>query len=239
MEEEWFVGRRGTRSGPFPTDTVRRMVAAGEIRPSDLVWTEGMVDWVPLATVRELSPAPVPALGPLAIPPAVASDNPYAAPAASDFPVDAMADASGAPLRYAGYMPRVAATLIDVVLLMIVSVASTFGFAMLFGALLAGDLETAGAATQGCGQIVSLIIGVIYFVVLETSTKQGTLGKQLLGIKVTDMRGGRIGVGRALARYFAKIITGCTFGIGYLTPLFTDRKQTLHDMVAGCLALRK
>ena len=78
-----------------------------------------------------------------------------------------------------------------------------------------------------------------YYVTAETSKKQGTWGKQILGIKVTDLQGNRITVGRAIARYFAKVITGLTLGIGLLMPLFTDKKQTLHDMIAGCLALKE
>ncbi|NBW87947.1 MAG: RDD family protein, partial [Planctomycetia bacterium] len=72
----------------------------------------------------------------------------------------------------------------------------------------------------------------------ETSAKQGTWGKQIVGIKVTDIQGRRITTGRAIGRFFAKIITGMTCGIGYLLPLFTDRKQTLHDLISECLALK-
>jgi uncharacterized RDD family membrane protein YckC len=83
------------------------------------------------------------------------------------------------------------------------------------------------------------LIGLAYYVVLETSPKQGTWGKQIVGIKVTDMSGNRITIGRAIGRYFAKFITAFTCGIGLLMPLFTEKKQTLHDMIAGCLALKK
>ena len=58
-------------------------------------------------------------------------------------------------------------------------------------------------------------------------------------IKVTDLYGRRITTGLAVGRFFAKIITNLTCGIGYLLPLFTDRKQTLHDLICGCLALKK
>jgi uncharacterized RDD family membrane protein YckC len=46
-------------------------------------------------------------------------------------------------------------------------------------------------------------------------------------------------VGRAIGRYFAKLLNIFTCGIGLLMPLFTEKKQTLHDMIAGCLALKK
>lgn len=238
MADEWFVGRQGTRSGPYPTDVVRRMVAAGEIRPGDLVWREGMADWVPLSSVPGLGPAPATSPVPLSAAQPM-SDNPYAAPSAVDFPVEVITTATGGPFVYADFLSRVAAALIDGVVLLVAVVTSMFAIGAFFGVMSGGDLESVGAAVQGCGQLAGIIIGVTYYVVLESSVKQGTWGKQLLGIKVTDMQGNRISGGRALGRYFARFITNCTFGIGYLTPLFTEQKQTVHDMICGCLALRK
>ena len=80
---------------------------------------------------------------------------------------------------------------------------------------------------------------IVYFVGYETSAKQGTWGKQIVGIKVTDLDGRPITTGRAVGRFFAKILSNLTCGIGYLLPLFTEKKQTLHDLICGCLALKK
>jgi len=56
---------------------------------------------------------------------------------------------------------------------------------------------------------------------------------------VTDLNGNRISFGRASGRFFSKIISGLIpFGIGYILAGFTERKQALHDMIAGCLVLR-
>jgi uncharacterized RDD family membrane protein YckC len=76
-------------------------------------------------------------------------------------------------------------------------------------------------------------------VALDSSSKQGTWGKQIVGLKVTDLQGGRIGVGRAIGRFLARYLSGCSCGIGFLLPLFTERKQTLHDLICGCLVLKK
>jgi uncharacterized RDD family membrane protein YckC len=56
---------------------------------------------------------------------------------------------------------------------------------------------------------------------------------------VTDLEGRRIGFGRATGRYFAKILSSLTLFIGYLMAGFTEKKQALHDMIAGTLVLRK
>jgi uncharacterized RDD family membrane protein YckC len=101
------------------------------------------------------------------------------------------------------------------------------------GGLVAGGVDVADAAAAQAA------VDGVYFVGYETSDKQGTWGKQILGIKVTDLYGRRITTGLAVGRFFANIISNLTCGIGYLLPLFTDRKQTLHDLICGCLALKK
>ncbi len=74
---------------------------------------------------------------------------------------------------------------------------------------------------------------------MESSSKQATLGKMALGIIVTDVNGERIGFGRATGRFFGKIVSGMIFYIGYIMAGFTDRKQALHDMMAGTLVVNK
>jgi uncharacterized RDD family membrane protein YckC len=75
---------------------------------------------------------------------------------------------------------------------------------------------------------------------MESSSYQGTLGKMALGLTVTDLEGRQISFGRATGRYFSKIITGfIPLGIGYAMAGFTEKKQALHDIIAGCLVLRK
>jgi uncharacterized RDD family membrane protein YckC len=79
----------------------------------------------------------------------------------------------------------------------------------------------------------------LYFALLESGPVQATFGKRIMGLKVTDMAGERISFGRASGRFFGKLITGMIpFGIGYMMAGFTDRKQALHDLIAGTLVIR-
>ena len=87
--------------------------------------------------------------------------------------------------------------------------------------------------------IISASIQWLYFSLMESSVWQATLGKKALGLTVTDLEGRRISFGRATGRYFAKILSTLTIGIGYLMAGFTAKKQALHDMIAGTLVLRK
>ncbi|HET8924168.1 MAG TPA: RDD family protein [Candidatus Acidoferrum sp.] len=86
----------------------------------------------------------------------------------------------------------------------------------------------------------SLVLTWLYHALMESSEWQATLGKKFLGLAVTDMAGQRVSFGRATGRHFAKIITNMVpLLIGYLMAAFTQKRQALHDMIAGCLVLRR
>ena len=72
---------------------------------------------------------------------------------------------------------------------------------------------------------------------MDSSSKQGTLGKMAIGIKVTDLEGKRITFGRATGRHFGKYLSYFTMYIGYLMAAFTQKRQALHDIIAGTLVL--
>ena len=55
--------------------------------------------------------------------------------------------------------------------------------------------------------------------------------------RVTDLGGQPIGFGRASGRYFARILSSLILMIGYLMAAFTARKQSLHDLLSGCLVV--
>ncbi|MEZ5012420.1 MAG: RDD family protein [Bacteroidales bacterium] len=61
-----------------------------------------------------------------------------------------------------------------------------------------------------------------------------------LGLKVTDMEGGRISFARATGEsHGRKIISGMILYIGYILAGLTEKKQALHDMMAACLVVKK
>jgi len=85
--------------------------------------------------------------------------------------------------------------------------------------------------------IVIVLIQWLYHALMESSSKQGTVGKIVLNLKVVDLVGNRISFGRATGRFFGKILSGLIFNIGYIMAAFTEKKQALHDMLAGCLVI--
>ena len=83
------------------------------------------------------------------------------------------------------------------------------------------------------------IVGIAYFCGMESSSKQGTLGKMALGIQVVDMNDNRISFGRAFGRYFGKLLSGCLCYIGFIMVGFTQKKQGLHDILAATQVINR
>ncbi len=151
------------------------------------------------------------------------------------------------PRVYAGFWLRVAAYIIDAILLSIVNWILTF--LVVGSSMSAAMMSPDGAVDPAAAQAmmskiwmaygISLVIGWLYFAYMESSKNQGTLGKMALSIKVTDMDGNRISFGRATGRFFAKLISGLILLIGYIMVAFTEKRQGLHDMIANTLVVKK
>jgi len=86
-------------------------------------------------------------------------------------------------------------------------------------------------------QILLSIVSVAYFVGFESSAKQATWGKQIVGLRVEGIRGERISVGKALGRYASKCLSYLTFGLVFFMPLFTKRRQAMHDLMAATVVV--
>jgi uncharacterized RDD family membrane protein YckC len=140
-------------------------------------------------------------------------------------------------MEYAGFWRRFAALAIDAILLGIIQ---TIIMMVFVGGVMAtdGGEEAAGAAVLIIN-LAMIVAGWLYFAIMESSKRQATLGKMMIGIVVTDVNGQPIGFGKATGRYFGKLVSGIILGIGYLMVAFTQRKQALHDIMAGCLVVRK
>lgn len=155
------------------------------------------------------------------------------------------------PSPYAGFWLRFVAYLID-------SAVVTFGLGIfIIGAIVflgVGFFRGLGQDIDRADEVIPVVVVMVlclaalvftagiwlYYAWMESSVKQGTLGKMALGLIVTDMQGMRVTFGRATGRFFAKMITGMIpFFIGYFMAGFTEKKQALHDMIASCLVLRR
>lgn len=146
----------------------------------------------------------------------------------------------GPRLHYAGFWKRFGASILDGLIVASVSFAA-FGASRLPNGQTSPDeafrvLFSAHGLLEG---LRGFLIQWAYYAVMESSPQQATLGKMAAGIKVADLNGNRLGFGRATGRYFGKIASTIFCGGGYLMAAFTEKKQTLHDMMASTLVLEK
>jgi uncharacterized RDD family membrane protein YckC len=155
-------------------------------------------------------------------------------------------------LQYGGFWLRLAAHLIDSFILGIplglVAIVLFFLFGG-FGLMLhrnAVDSHAAAAFAAPIffgilfGMIFSIGMYWLYFAGMESSERQATFSKAAMSLRVTDLQDRRLTFGHATGRFFAKIITGMIpLGIGYFMAGFTEKKQALHDMIAGTLVMRR
>lgn len=137
-------------------------------------------------------------------------------------------------MKYAGFWKRFVAAFLDGIILYILG--ALIGF--VFGLLYATALRTA-EGLEAISLILGFVISWLYYALMESSSQQATLGKQAMGIIVTDLNNNRISFARATGRYFAKIISGIILLIGYIMAAFTEKKQALHDIIASTLVISK
>ena len=157
------------------------------------------------------------------------------------------------PTNYAGIGARFLAALIDSAIIGIpIGIISTVLSAMMAVRVIHRTgretnmnpgmaVETMGAFFAGMGfiMIISVLLSWAYFAMMESSGWQGTVGKKIMGIQVTDLNGARISLGRATLRLAVKAFLSSWFLIGYIMAFFTQRKQSLHDLIAGTLVLTR
>jgi len=148
--------------------------------------------------------------------------------------------------EYAGFWLRLAAYIIDYFVLgfVIGTMVIFVGLAMGLSTAIFYDMED--TANQMVVITLSIIFGIVsfaaswlYYAVLESGSYQGTLGKMVINLKVTNMEGERISFARASGRFFGKILSSFVIYIGYIMIGITEKKQGLHDILAGCLVVRK
>jgi len=174
---------------------------------------------------------------------AVPAAQVYAQPAPASWPAAAALPA----VAYAGFWLRFVAWIIDYIVLRIASsiLLLPFGASLGLRQFLRNHRPTSPEelvplfTSMGRIFLLTIVLTWLYYALLESSVWQATLGKKALGLEVTDLAGSRIQFGRATGRYFARWLSVMTIGIGYIMAGFTEKKQALHDILAGTLVIRK
>ena len=154
---------------------------------------------------------------------------------------------------YAGFWLRFVAYIIDYIIIYVVQSFIFIPVLGLLGITFASNMEnvenmseaeTLGMigsimAVAGATALLTTVIAILYWSLMESSKFQATVGKLALGLKVTDMEGKNLDLTKSLIRNVCKIISGMIIFIGYIMAGFTEKKQGLHDIIAGTLVVKK
>jgi uncharacterized RDD family membrane protein YckC len=155
--------------------------------------------------------------------------------------------------NYAGFWLRFVAVLIDGLLIGVVQFVAIMPLLAIFGIGVASNIENMESMDEAQAvsmvgsmmamglavQVVFVVIQTLYFSLMESSGKQATIGKMVLGLKVTDINGEKLDFAKALVRNLGKIVSTFIMFIGYIMAGFTEKKQALHDMMASTLVVKK
>jgi uncharacterized RDD family membrane protein YckC len=148
-----------------------------------------------------------------------------------------------AAVRYAGFWLRVGAALIDGIILFIAG--SIFQYAVL-GARVASPVFDPAHPEAHIGETLA-VFGIAWLIGAVTGAayeggfvyKLGaTPGKMALGLKVVRPSGAPVGLGRAVGRYFAKMLSAMILGIGYIMVGFDSQKRGMHDMICDTRVIK-
>ena len=250
---EIHINRSGTQFGPYLLKELKDYLKAGNLRFSDLVWFEGVSEWVPLSRIPGVAdglnslgsaapPPPKPPPTPAApgTPPLInpASTAPSALPikaqAADESEVEkeeVAADNSTEKHSFetgnlAPHSARAIAGLVDGLILFLV-------VGILIG--------ITGAATEFSGTLVFagvvayFLLGWLYYGLGESSQAGGFIGKRMSKIKVVRLSDDQVpGFGISSLRAILKILLSLTIILPFIVFL-TPRRQGLHDLACGTI----
>ena len=136
-------------------------------------------------------------------------------------------------LEYVGFWMRVLATLIDAVLLLIVTLP--FSIMVYGGDYLSSNRFILGPADFLINWVAPAVIVILFWVTIGQ-----TPGKAAIGARIVDAdTGGPISAGTAILRYLGYSVSFIVLSLGYLWVGFDARKQGWHDHLAGTVVVRR
>ncbi len=265
---DWYYSDGRQQFGPVNQAEFDAMLAAGRFNDQTLVWRSGMAEWAPLASVAQMVSAAgstesgsAPASPASSIPAVrfclqcgtghapedlLEVGNGVVCASCKDVWLQRLREGvlpgglSQERRNYAGFWIRVGAALTDMIVLWILETLITLTFSLGLSRSIIGRHPTAGPMFGffSAFLIVDLGIAILYesaFVVYKGATP----GKLALSLEVIREDGTRPGWGLAIGRYFAKLVSSFTMGIGFIMVGLDDEKRGLHDRICNTRVIRK
>ncbi len=129
--------------------------------------------------------------------------------------------------EYAGFWIRVAASLLDSLIIIVI------GFVIVLPVIMINE------SLLSAMSFVLYPAYFLYYPIMESSRHQATFGKKAVGLMVTNESLEPISFMTALGRNLGKILSALILYIGYIMVAFTEKRQGLHDIISHTLVIKK
>ncbi|MEY2599876.1 MAG: hypothetical protein RLZZ142_2135 [Verrucomicrobiota bacterium] len=234
---DWYYAENGAQVGPVSELEIRDFVAQGRLNGTTLVWNQTLSGWEPLAVA-------LPEVQTLA-----GEGRRVGGVVVADADKDRMVqrlregaeEGLGTEVRYGGFWLRLMAKILDGVIQQIPMYFINKGIASAWGLnpSAVASLEQGSEVFMviGVQMSVGLVLGCLYSALLNARFG-ATLGKKALGLRVVTENGANLSIGRAVARYFAEMLSAFLLFIGFLMVGFDSKKRGLHDRICATFVVR-
>jgi uncharacterized RDD family membrane protein YckC len=253
----WYYEKDNQKIGPVTDADIDQLAAQGTVTSGTRVWNEETSQWL---TYGQLTG------GPAAQHAASPAAQAYCSQCGRKYATDDLIQYQGmticaacktvffqrlkegatlpGAIAYAGFWIRVGAEIIDGIIMYVVNLIIGFAAGLagsaLFGVTTQANKENPFAALGFVGVLMLLQTAAsAAYATFFIGRFQATPGKMAVGIMVVMPEGERVSYGRALGRYFAKLLSWMIFGIGYFMIAFDDEKRGLHDRICNTRVIKK
>ena len=139
------------------------------------------------------------------------------------------------PLMFPGLSVRVAAFVVDFVVLLGLDIVVIAALGLPLGLLRDVDLQDLALIEL----VVWLGLRWLYFALWESSPYCATPGAMACHLKVVDAGDGEAPTfSQVSIRLAAKLLSVAFVGAGWLPIFFESRRRALHDLLSGCVVIR-
>ncbi len=87
--------------------------------------------------------------------------------------------------------------------------------------------------------VLPLIVKFLYYPIFHASPLQATIGKKVMGIRVSDTQGKRLTLANAFLRELVATASQLCLLVGHFFAFFTEDRQALHDLAAGSIVVKE
>lgn len=150
--------------------------------------------------------------------------------------------------RYAGFISRAIALLMDqaIIGIMVVALFLIIRSVLSIGGMHIDDctawvlpidsvsdiFANVCRATRGMTYFISILLAPLYYILLWSFGGQ-TLGMSITGVRVVQANGTSLPIGRSIRRMLGFILCILSLGIGFLRVNWDPRRQGWHDKIAN------